>query len=338
MTILAAIAILCIGLALAFDFVNGFHDTANAVATVIYSKALKPRTAILMCAFFNFLGALLVGTSVAMFITSVVPLGSVTLPLLVSVLVAGLTWNLLTWYVALPVSSSHCLIGSLVGAGVAANGIHGLNLVAFYKAVVALLVSPAVGFGVCLALAALIAYAVKKLEAKNINARKPLPYLQIASSAALSFSHGSNDGQKVMGIITLILATQFGSLGYTTDHVPFWVVAAAAAAIGIGTTTGGWRIIKTVGEKICNKDIDPIHGCASEISTAAIVFGASHLGVPVSTTHVLNSSVMGGTVALHGKGELNAGTLKNVLLAWILTLPVTALMAGSLYLLFSTMF
>ncbi len=336
MTISLIVAMICVALALGFDFVNGFHDTANAVATVIYSKTLKPRTAILMSAVFNFLGALTVGTSVALFITGVVPLSLCTPTLLLSVLTAGLIWNLITWYVGLPISSSHCLIGSLVGAGIAAAGISGLNLAAFYKAIAALLVSPALGFIIALILAFVINYLVKRLTARQVDSTRALQWMQIASSASLSFSHGGNDGQKIMGIITLILATQLPDYGYTVSFVPFWVICAAALAIAAGTATGGWRIIKTVGERLSRKEITTTHGCAAEMTTALVVFGASHVGVPVSTTHVLTSAVLGGTCGLHGKSELHHDTLRNVLMAWILTLPVTAVLAGAIYLLASS--
>jgi len=368
------IAIGAIILALAFDFVNGFHDTANAVATVIYSGALKPRVAIAMSASLNLLGALLVGTTVAMFITSVVPASAVSLHLVVSVLLAGLVWNVITWWKGLPVSSSHCLLGSLVGAGIAAAGVAGVNFAALKTAAIALTVSPIIGFALAFAItwvlrqwfagrtrsAALKASTQtlvvadeplsgnrpgkKKKDKSNITDGRPawlskaLPWLQILSSASVSFSHGGNDGQKTMGIITLILATSFASAGYTTAHVPFWVVLAAASAIGLGTAIGGGRVIRTVGEKLSSKPIDAAHGCAAELTTAFTVFAASKVGVPVSTTHVLTSAVVGGTEGLYGRGHSNLATMKSVFLAWVLTLPVCALLAAGLFMLLGLVF
>lgn len=332
-TMSAAIAIAAIVLALAFDFINGFHDTANAVATVIYSGAMKPRLAIAMSAFLNFIGAVTVGTTVAMFITHVIPLEVATLALIVAVLLAGVIWNLLTWWLALPVSSSHCLLGSLVGAGIAAAGLSGVNLEALYKALIALVVSPIAGFLIALA----VAYLLKRLVGADAEKRSPavkrvLPGMQILSSAAVSYTHGANDGQKTMGVITLILATQFASHGFTLTHVPFLVVIGAAAALGLGTAIGGGRVIRTVGEKLSLRPIDPVHGCAAELTTAATVLSASLVGVPVSTTHVLTSSVIGGTYGLHGPGHSNMSTMKKVIYAWLLTLPVTAVMSAGLYL------
>lgn len=346
------IAIGAIVLALIFDFVNGFHDTANAVATVIYSGALKPRVAIAMSATLNLLGALLVGTTVAMFITSVVPVGVVSLHLVVSVLLAGLAWNLVTWWRGLPVSSSHCLLGSLVGAGVAAAGYGGINPASLEKAIVALIVSPIIGFIAAYILtwtlarvlsigakAAVVETSEKDFSRQKVTwFKKALPWLQILSSASVSFSHGGNDGQKTMGIITLILATSFASLGYTTTHVPFWVVVAAASAIGLGTAIGGGRVIRTVGEKLSNKKIDAVHGCVAEFTTAATVFTASSMGVPVSTTHVLTSAVVGATEGLYGRGHTNMSTMKSVLLAWLLTLPVCGALGAGLFLLLGVAF
>ena len=329
-------AIAAIVIALVFDFINGFHDTANAVATVIYSGAMKPRQAILMSAFLNFLGAVTVGTSVALFITKIIPLSECSLSLVTAALLAGVLWNLLTWYKGLPVSSSHCLLGSLVGAGIAAAGLSGVDFHVLYTAIIALLVSPLLGFLVAM----VVAFIIKRLIGEDTESRmtcvkRALPWVQIVSSASVSYSHGANDGQKTMGIITLILATHFAWAGYSLEHVPFWVVVSAASAIGLGTAIGGWRVIETVGKNLSNKPLDPAHGCAAEFTTAATVFGASMVGVPVSTTHVLTSSVIGGTYGLHGHGHANMGTIKKIIYAWFLTLPVTVVLSGALYLLFS---
>lgn len=335
MSVDTIVALLAIALALGFDFVNGFHDTANAVATVIYTKALKPRVAIPMSGLLNFLGAIMVGTAVAMVITKIIPKEAVTLPLVVSVLLAAVLWNLITWWYGLPVSSSHCLIGSLFGAGVAANGMEGVSWHELNKVIAALFVSPLVGFAGG-AMLTWIAWNTSGEKANPGSKQQPHPvvmrWLHILSSASVSFSHGSNDGQKTMGIITLILATHFAQYGYTFDHVPIWVMASAALAIALGTVIGGWRVIRTVGTKISREKLSHSQGFGASMSTALIILAASHVGAPISTTHTLSSAVAGGTIPVYGAGKLNPKTINLILLAWILTLPVAATLSALSYL------
>jgi PiT family inorganic phosphate transporter len=340
-TALQWVSILAIVLAVGFDFVNGFHDTANACATIVYSGVLRPWVAIGMSATLNFLGAALVGTTVALFVTGVIPLAAVTLPVLLSVLLSGLIWNVVTWYKGLPVSSTHCLIGSLVGGGIASAGLSGVTWGAFEKTLIGLAISPVIGFIVAFA----VAWVLNRIIPDEVDANgtiksrtKLLSVLQVISSASVSFSHGANDGQKTMGVITLILATQFASLGFTTHHVPFWVVALAASAIGLGTAIGGKRVMETVGRKLSHKAMNSKHGSAAEMTTAATVFTASWLGVPVSTTHVLTSGVVGSTMAMHGAAACNVSTLKSIGLAWLLTLPATAALAWALFQVISRLF
>jgi inorganic phosphate transporter, PiT family len=329
---LVTLAVVAIVLALAFDFVNGFHDTANACSTVIYSGALTPKVAIANSAFWNFLGAATAGTGVAIFVVKIVTLKACTMPMLLAVLLAGLVWNVLTWYKGLPVSSSHCMIGSLVGAGLASVGMAGVNFHKLNEALVALVVSPVVGFAVALVVTWLFKQWISRgitgpamglVDETEKKHHKTFRWLQVLSSTAVSYSHGSNDGQKTMGLITLILATQFASKGYTLTHVPFWVILSAASAIGLGTAVGGGRIIKTVGEHLSFRKITSLDGCAAEFTTAVTVFTASKIGVPVSTTHVLSSAVGGSTAGLHGTKAINMQTYKKILLAWVLTFPVT---------------
>ncbi len=328
------LALFAIFLALGFDFVNGFHDTANAVATVIYTKALKPAVAIGMAGILNFLGAVMVGTAVAMVITKIIPRDTVSLSIVIAVLMAALVWNLITWWYGIPVSSSHCLIGSLFGAGVAANGFGGVDWHELNKVLLALLISPVLGFGVgaLLTWVALGASGEKPNEAAR-NQLHPLimRWLHILSSASVSFSHGSNDGQKTMGIITLILASHFASFGYTYDRVPLWVMVAAAAAIALGTVIGGWRVIRTVGTKISRERLSHSQGFGASMSTAAIILVASGIGAPISTTHTLSSAVAGGTIPVYGAEKLNLRTVNLILLAWVLTLPVAAGLAALSY-------
>ena len=342
MEIETVVAILAIALAFGFDFVNGFHDTANAVATVIYTKALKPGVAIVMSGILNFLGALLVGTAVAQVITKIVPEGTVTLPIVVAVLIAALIWNLLTWWFGIPVSSSHCLIGSLFGAGIAAAGVNGVEWHELKKVLLALLISPIVGF----AAGAFTTWSALKVSrekeqgdltsSKKAEQNPIMRWLHIFSSASVSFSHGSNDGQKTMGIIALILGTHFAKYGYDTHSVPFWVMASAATAIAMGTVIGGWRVIRTVGTKISREKLSHSQGFGASMSTALIILVASHIGAPISTTHTLSSAVAGGTIPVHGKDKLNPKTLKLILAAWVLTLPVAATLAAISYFIIKT--
>ena len=333
-TIVAVIAVI---LALGFDFVNGFHDTANAVATVIYTKALKPGVAIVMAGLLNFLGCVMVGTAVAMVITKIVPIEKVTLPLIVSVLLASVFWNLLTWWKGLPVSSSHCLIGALTGAGIAANGIEGISLHELQHVGSGLLISPVVGFlaGALFTWLALILSGEKERETENSASdqthNKVMRWLHILSSASVSFSHGSNDGQKTMGIITLVLATHFAQFGYTTKEVPMWVMVSAALAIALGTMIGGWKVIRTVGTKISRERLTHSQGFGASMSTAMIILLASQYGAPISTTHTLSSAVAGGTIPVYGAKKLNANTMRLIVLAWVLTLPVAASFAAITY-------
>ncbi len=327
------VAVLAVALALGFDFVNGFHDTANAVATVIYTKALKPGIAIVMSGLLNCLGALLVGTAVAQVITKIIPADTVTLPIVVAVLIAAVIWNLVTWWYGIPVSSSHCLIGSLFGAGVTAAGWDGVEWHELNKVFLALVISPAVGFGAG-ALMTWLALLYSK-EKENPGSKRQAHYqvmrwMHIFASACVSFSHGSNDGQKTMGIITLILATHF--TGYSIEHVPFWVVISAASAIGLGTVIGGWRVIRTVGTKISRERLSHSQGFGASFSTALIILTASTIGAPISTTHTLSSAVAGGTIPMYGREKINPKTLKLILLAWVLTFPVAFALSAICYL------
>lgn len=328
------VAIVAIALALAFDFVNGFHDTANAVATVIYTKALKPGVAIVMSGILNLLGALIVGTAVAQVITKIIPQDAVTLSIVVAVLVAACLWNIITWWFGIPVSSSHCLIGSLFGAGVTAAGVKGVDTHELYKVLMALLISPLTGFVAGMLLTWLALQLSKDKDNPGGSSQshpKLMRWLHILSSASVSFSHGSNDGQKTMGIITLILATNFAQYGYTLSDVPFWVKASAATAIGLGTVIGGWRVIRTVGTKISRERLSHAQGFGASMSTAMIIMAASAIGAPISTTHTLSSAVAGGTIPMHGAEKLNPKTLKLIVLAWVLTLPVAAALAAVSY-------
>lgn len=339
MSVETIVAVLAIMLALGFDFVNGFHDTANAVATVIYTKALKPNVAIVMSGVLNFLGAVMVGTMVAKVITKIIPADSITLTVVCAVLMAAVLWNLITWWYGLPVSSSHCLIGALTGAGLAVNYTHGVNWSELEKVGLALLISPIAGF-IGGGILTWIAFNVSGEKSNPGSTKQPHPnimrWLHVMSSASVSFSHGSNDGQKTMGIITLILATHFAKFGFTMDVVPPWVMAACALAIGMGTVIGGWRVIRTVGTKISRERLSHSQGFGASMATALVILVGSTMGAPISTTHTLSSAVAGGTIPVYGPSKLNTKTLNLIVLAWVMTLPVAAILAALSYFILKT--
>ncbi len=334
------LALIAIALAYAFDFVNGFHDTANAVATIIYSRAMKGRDAIIMSGVLNFLGAVIVGTAVAMVITKVIPEDKVSIQLILAALVGGLVWNLGTWYYGLPVSSSHTLVGSLFGAGLAANWLDGVHWGALTQIILALLVSPILGLALGWGITRVSRILSNRYSASRgyapssnyMNGTQPptvFRWLTILSGAAVAFSHGSNDGQKTMGVITLILIAEFGRS--QEAGVPFWVVVTSAAAIALGTTIGGWRIIRTVGEKISGSGFTHVQGFGAQLAAAIVILVGSRFGAPVSTTHVLNSAVAGATVSEHTRKGLNLQTVSSIVLAWLVTIPAAALVAALVY-------
>jgi PiT family inorganic phosphate transporter len=332
MSVLFLTILVVIG-ALAFDFINGFHDTANSIATSVSTKALRPRQAILLAAVMNFVGAMTftgVAKSISKDIVDPFSLenGSVVI---LAALLAAIFWNLLTWYYGIPSSSSHAIIGSIAGAAIAAEGFSGLNYNGFIKILQALLISPILAFGV-----GFIIYSIFKVVFKNFNLTKTnrnFRYLQVATAALQSFSHGTNDAQKAMGIITMALIAN-GYLGSNGD-VPFWVQLSCAIAMGLGTSIGGWKIIKTVGGKIMK--IRPINGVAADLTGAAVIFGASFLHVPVSTTHVISSGILGVGSAHRIKG-VKWNTAQRMLITWVITLPITALIAGISYLILNLFF
>jgi PiT family inorganic phosphate transporter len=321
--------VICVILfALIFDYINGFHDASNAIATSVSTGVLHIRTAVIIAAIFNFIGAI-TGTAVAKTIaTGFADPTMVTQYVILSTLVGACAWNLITWWFGLPSSSSHALVGGLAGAVVANTGIHSFKWVALYKKIlVPLVLSPTIGFVVAFILMILLAWLFKPLKAATGSwvARK----LQLLSSCAMAFSHGSNDAQKSMGIITLALlaASAYLPVWMLPTHagqVPTWVVVACALAIALGTAAGGKKIIKTMGSKIIK--ITPIQGFAAETAGTLTILGASHFGVPISTTHCINASIMGvGTTKR--ASAVRWGVAGNIIIAWILTLPAAALIA-----------
>lgn len=319
------IIILVVIFALGFDFINGFHDTANSIATSVSTKALKPRHAILMAAIMNFLGAMTF-TGVAKTITKDIvdpfSLPNGTLVILAS-LIAAITWNLITWYFGIPSSSSHALIGSVAGAAIASSSFAVLNYSGFINIIEALILSPIIAFVVGYTI-----YSIFKVVFKNYNLAKTnrnFRYFQIATAAIQSYTHGTNDAQKTMGIITMALMTGNYISG---GDVPLWVQASCATAMGLGTSVGGWRIIKTVGSKIMK--IRPVNGVAADLTGATVIFGATFLHLPVSTTHVISSAILGVGSAHRIRG-VKWDTAKRMVVTWFITLPISAILSFIIY-------
>ena len=314
--------IVVVVLAVGFDYINGFHDTANAIATSVSTRALRPSHAILMSATANFVGAL-TGTAVAKTIASGIattPTGDAGQIIVAAALLGAIAWNLLTWRLGIPSSSSHALIGGLIGAVIAASGTGALNGPGIYdKVLFPLVASPILGIVIGFAFMVVLLNVFRRAHPRRINDR--FRRLQLLSAAFMAFSHGSNDAQKTMGIITLALVAG-GVLADPT--VPLWVIIAAASAMSLGTAAGGWRIIKTMGQRVVK--LDPVHGFAAETTAASIILGASHFGMPVSTTHVISSAIMG-VGSSDRFSAVRWGVAGNIVIAWILTIPASAAVA-----------
>jgi PiT family inorganic phosphate transporter len=322
--------IVVIVLAVAFDYINGFHDTANAIATSVSTRALRPEHAIVLSAAANFVGAL-TGTAVATTIGAglidekAVAANDPHLTYVVAALIGGITWNLLTWRLGIPSSSSHALIGGLLGAAFVAAGTNAIRVDGVVdKVLVPLVSSPILGFVIGFALMVLLLNLFVRANPRRLNER--FRRLQVASAAYMAFSHGSNDAQKTMGVISLAL---FSSGLIPTFHVPLWVIILCAGAISFGTAAGGWRIIRTMGQRVVK--LDPVHGFAAETTAATIIFGASHLGMPVSTTHVISTAIMG-VGSTQRLSAVRWGVAGNIVTAWVLTIPAAAIVAAVAYL------
>jgi PiT family inorganic phosphate transporter len=312
--------LLLIALALAFDFLNGFHDSSNIVATMIASRALSGRAALTITAIAEFVGPFLFGVAVATTIgNEALNLDVIELHVIQGALAAAIAWNLLTWWVGIPSSSSHALVGGLIGAAVVENGLSVVRLAGIEKVLVALLVSPVIGF--------VVGYLV--METILFLARGASPRIneffktsQLATALALALSHGTNDAQKTMGVITMGLVA-----GNVIDkfQVPLWVIAVSAAAISLGTYTGGWRLIRTLGGKFYK--IRPVHGFSAQIASASVILGAAVLGGPVSTTQVVSSAILGvGSAERFSK--VRWGVAGQIVTAWLTTIPFAALLAA----------
>jgi PiT family inorganic phosphate transporter len=308
-------------LAIAFDYVNGFHDTANAIATSVATRALSPRYAVLMAAAFNFIGAF-AGTAVANTIASgLVDEATTTQVVIAAALIGAITWNLITWQQGLPSSSSHALIGGLIGATIVAAGTGALKIDGIVnKVLIPMVTSPLLGFSIAFALMVTLYWVFRRSKRKPLAIR--FRRLQIGSAAFMAFAHGSNDAQKTMGIITLALLTA----GVIDDFtVPVWVIVVSATALSLGTAVGGWRIMHTMGQRVAK--LEPVHGFAAETTAASILFGTAHFGMPVSTTQVISGAIIG-VGSSQGMRHVRWGVARRILVAWVLTLPAAGALAA----------
>jgi inorganic phosphate transporter, PiT family len=317
--------VIVVGAALAFDFTNGFHDTANVVASSISTRALAPRTAIAIASLLNFAGAFISLKVAATVATGILDAGKITETIAFAGLLGAIVWNLITWYYGLPSSSSHALIGGVVGAMIA-SGAHGVKWEGLAsKVVVPALVAPVLAFFVA-GVSILVIYRLVGRRRPGLVARG-FRFGQVLSGSMLSLAHGTNDAQKTMGVITLALVAH-GSLNAHHFTVPTWVVIAAASAIALGTYAGGWRIIRTVGMRIIR--MDSAQGFASQGAGAAVILASSHFGYPLSSTHVISGGVMGAGAATK-LSAVRWGVAGNIALAWVLTLPAAGAFGAAAY-------
>lgn len=315
--------LLLIAVALLFDFLNGFHDSANVVATIIASRAMSARGALTLAALANLAGPFLFGVAVAETVgAEVVHPQAVSIAVVLAALLAASLWNVATWYFGIPVSSSHALVGGIVGAAAAGSGFAAIQAQGLWKVAIALLASPLLGFLMALAVMQATLWLLRNATPK---ANVALSRGQVLTATVLALSHGANDAQKTMGVIAMGLLT----LGFTPAFVvPWWVIGLSAAAIALGTALGGWRVIRTLGTRFYR--IHPIHGFTSQLASAAVILGASLAGGPVSTTQVVSMSILGAGAA-ERKSKVRWAALNDIVVAWALTLPATALLAAPIY-------
>jgi inorganic phosphate transporter, PiT family len=320
---MSSLLVVVIAAALIFDYTNGFHDAANAVATAISTRAMSPRRALLMAAVLNVVGALLSTTVATTIAQGIVEPAYVTLTIVLTGLMGAIFWNLLTWVFGIPCSSSHCLIGGIAGSVAVGYGLAGVKWTGILmKVIIPTVASPLLGFlGGCL-LTILIAWLFRRTNPGVMN--QGFRRAQILSSSFLALSHGLNDAQKTMGIITLAL---FASGAIAAPTVPLWVKLACALTMGLGTFAGGKRIIRTLGARLVK--MTPVDGFAAQIASSMVLQGAAFLGCPISTTHVATTTIMG-VGATHNIHSVRWGTTRSILVAWVLTLPASAAVGGGL--------
>src|SRR5450759_3841848 len=316
-----------VALVIIFDFINGFHDSANSIATVVSTKVLSPFAAVCMAAFFNFVAFLIFPLKVATTMgKGVINPDVITLTVIASALVAAIAWKLVTWWRGLPCSSSHTLVGGLVGAAVASSGWSSVVMGGVIKIVAFIVIAPLLGMVMSFIISAIVIFLARKHSPSGID--KHFRRLQLLSAAAFSLGHGGNDAQKSMGIIwAALIVTGFAT---TNDDIAdkTWIVLSCQAAIALGTLLGGWRIVKTMGQKITK--LKPFEGFCAETAGALTLFGATHFGIPVSTTHVITGAIIGAG-ARKGVSAVKWGVTTNIFWAWLLTIPVSAVVGSLMF-------
>ncbi|MGB4292677.1 MAG: inorganic phosphate transporter [Bacteroidales bacterium] len=321
-----------IALVLLFDFINGFHDSANSIATVVSTKVLSPFAAVAMAAFFNFIAFTVFPLRVATTIgKGVIDPDIINLTVIASALVAAITWNLITWWLGLPSSSSHTLVGGLVGSAIASSGVSSVVISGVMKIVAFIVIAPFLGMAISFIISAIVINIAKKHTPFTVD--KHFRRLQLLSAAAFSLGHGGNDAQKSMGIIWAALIVS--GLATKDDKIALWIVLSCQAAISLGTLFGGWRIVKTMGQRITK--LKPFEGFCAETACAITLFGVTHFGIPVSTTHTITGSIIG-VGARKGASAVKWGVTRKIFWAWILTIPVSAVIGGLMYYFFNWIF
>jgi PiT family inorganic phosphate transporter len=337
-----AIVLIIIGIALIFDFINGFHDSANSIATVVSTRVLTPGVAVLWAAFFNFVAAFVIGTAVAKTIgKGLIDISIVDPNVILGGLIGAIVWDLVTWYLGLPSSSSHALLGGYAGAAIAKAGFGALILGGWVLPVLFIVLSPLLGMAISLALTVGLSWLLKSARPGPLD--RVFRRLQLVSAGLYSLSHGANDAQKTMGIIVSLLVASQASFAHQSgwlqrlylpnaDHVPLWIILSAHAAIALGTAAGGWRIVRTMGTRITK--LRPFGGFCAETAGGITVLLASSLGVPVSTTHTITGAIVG-VGAAQRISAVRWGVAQRIVWAWILTMPMSAAIAGLSYLVLS---
>jgi PiT family inorganic phosphate transporter len=324
-TLALPLLIALIGIALFFDFLNGLHDAANSIATIVSTRVLRPQYAVAWAAFFNFIAFMFFGLHVAETIgKGIIDPGMITPQVIFSALMGAIIWNIITWRFGIPSSSSHALIGGLIGAGVAKTGSAAIVFSGVFKTVLAIFMSPMIGFLLALILVLMVSWIFVRQTPFAVD--RKFRVMQFISASLYSLGHGGNDAQKTMGIIAVLLFSQ-GYLG-DTFHVPFWVVITCQAAMALGTLFGGWRIVHTMGSKITK--LNPMQGFCAETGGALTLFGATWLGIPVSTTHTITGAIVG-VGAAKRVSAVRWGLASNILIAWIVTLPSAAAISALFY-------
>lgn len=310
--------------ALAFDFTNGMHDAANSIATVVSTRVLSPRLAVIWAAFFNFIAFLIFGTAVAVTIgKGMINVNSINETVILAGLLGAISWNLLTWYLGLPSSSSHALIGGYAGAAIVKSGFGAIIPEGWYATLIFIILAPAIGLVLGYILKVITSWLLFRSPPGSVNRWSRV--LQLFSAALYSLGHGGNDAQKTMGVITSLL---FAGGLISEFHVPLWVVLISYTAIALGTLSGGWRIVKTMGQKITR--LRPIDGFCAETASAVSIFTATHMGVPVSTTHVITGAVSG-VGSANRWTAVHWGITLRIVWAWVLTIPGAAVIAALFY-------